>query len=175
LTRTLLLGVISAIGVAGSSEATGQGRDLGSFGHWRAHVFVDASHPVCTMWSQPVKAEGKYSRRGEIFAFVTHRPTEGVRNKVSFELGYEFAPNRALEVRIGNLSKHLVTSGSTGWSNDPKQNLVLTKAMKRGRTMVVRGRSRRGNDTRDTYSLAGFSAAYRAISRACPRAGSRKQ
>ena len=33
--------------------------------------------------------------------------------------------------------------------------------------MVVRGVSSRGTQTTDTYSLSGFTAAYRAINTAC--------
>ena len=39
--------------------------------------------------------------------------------------------------------------------------------MKRGRKMVVKGKSSRGTATTDTYSLTGFSAAYKAIGEAC--------
>ena len=36
-----------------------------------------------------------------------------------------------------------------------------------GAEMVVTGTSWRGTETRDTYSLSGFSAAHKAISTAC--------
>ena len=40
-------------------------------------------------------------------------------------------------------------------------------AMKGGKAMVVKGTSSRGTLTTDTYSLAGFTAAYAAIGKAC--------
>jgi hypothetical protein len=39
--------------------------------------------------------------------------------------------------------------------------------MKRGEKMIVEGYSARGTKTKDTYSLAGFSNAYKAISAKC--------
>ena len=39
--------------------------------------------------------------------------------------------------------------------------------MKRGERMIVDGKSSRGTATKDTYSLKGFSSAYRAISAKC--------
>lgn len=39
--------------------------------------------------------------------------------------------------------------------------------MKRGERMIVTGTSAKGTDTKDTYSLAGFSSAYKAISAKC--------
>jgi len=41
------------------------------------------------------------------------------------------------------------------------------RALIRGSRMVVRGRSARNTLTIDTYTLNGFSAAYRLASRAC--------
>ena len=39
--------------------------------------------------------------------------------------------------------------------------------MKRGEKMTVEGVSYRGTKTKDTYSLRGFTGAYRAISAKC--------
>ncbi len=43
----------------------------------------------------------------------------------------------------------------------------MVQAMRRGRKMVVRGLSTRGTKTVDTYQLAGFTAAHKAIGKAC--------
>ena len=39
--------------------------------------------------------------------------------------------------------------------------------MAKGRQLIVTGYSSRGTKTTDTYSLAGFTAAYKAIGKAC--------
>ena len=144
-------------------------KDLGTFKAWRAHAFAEGKARVCSMWSQPSTAVGNYTRRGEIFAFVTHRPEDKALNKVSFEMGYDFKPGAGLQVKIGNQSFKLVTSGSTAWSEQPKVSGSLVEAMKAGQSMVVVGVSKRGTETTDTYSLLGFTSAHRAISRACKR------
>ena len=43
----------------------------------------------------------------------------------------------------------------------------LVQSMIRGADMVVQGTSSRGTLTTDTYSLKGFTAAYKAINKAC--------
>ena len=44
---------------------------------------------------------------------------------------------------------------------------VVVDAMIRGARLVVKGTSSRGTKTTDTYSLKGFSAAFKAIGKAC--------
>ena len=44
---------------------------------------------------------------------------------------------------------------------------VAVAAMKRGSRMIVNGTSAKGTKTKDTYSLNGFSSAYKAISNKC--------
>jgi hypothetical protein len=39
--------------------------------------------------------------------------------------------------------------------------------MMSGKRMIVRGSSSRGGNSTDTYSLAGFSAGYKSIGKAC--------
>lgn len=155
-------GVLLMLGAAQSAE-----QDLGTFKAWRAHTFVEGKQRVCSMWSQPTAAVGDYSRRGEIFAFVTHRPAEKTRDKVSFELGYDFQLGEPLKVKIGKRSYTLVTSGSTAWSDAGKISGSMVAAMKGGHKMIVAGLSNRDTKTTDTYSLAGFTAGYRAINKAC--------
>ena len=49
---------------------------LGEYGDWIAYYYRDSAGAVCYMASTPKKDEGKYSRRGDIYAVVTHRPDE---------------------------------------------------------------------------------------------------
>ena len=53
------------------------------------------------------------------------------------------------------------------WHASPKVNRRIVREMQGGLEMVATGRSKRGTKTVDTYSLRGFTAAYKAISRAC--------
>lgn len=142
-------------------------KDLGAFKAWRAHAFADGKARVCSMWSQPTSAVGKYVRRGEIFAFITHGPAKNARNEVSFEMGYKFKPGVKLSVLVGKQSFRLATSGSTAWGHNKNVSAALVRAMKAGKKMIVVGVSKRETKTTDTYSLFGFSAAHRAISKAC--------
>lgn len=150
-------------------------QDLGRHKDWSAHQFTEEGQRFCLMWTQPKKAEGKYSRRGEVYATVTHRPALKEFGVVAFEMGYPFAPGKELSVSIdGGSAVRIPADEDEGsedesimWHPSPEVNRRLVGAMRDGLAMVATGRSKRGTKTVDTYSLRGFSAAYKAISRAC--------
>jgi len=141
-------------------EIIGQSRD------WTAYRFEEDGTPVCYMASQPQKDEGNYTKRGEIFALITHRPEE--RNVVSIIAGYTYKQGSEVTVSIDNTETfNLFTYRDTAWAYDGG-DAELVAAMKAGRSMVVKGTSSRGTLTTDTYSLMGFTATHQQIGEACP-------
>ena len=131
--------------------------------------FGSGKDRACMAFSQPVKSEGDYGKRGEAFVFVTNRPAAGERGRVSVETGYTYETGSPVRITVGDSAFSLRTEGSTAWLDDAAEGERLVAAMRAGRELVVAGTSSRGTDTRDRYSLYGFSAAYRAIAKACPR------
>ncbi len=141
---------------------------IGDFRSWSAFTAKEGNEPVCFMSTQPTKAEGKYTKRGEIFALVSHRPAENRRGEVSFVAGYTFEPESVVEVSVDRgRAFTLYTKDDGAWARDTATDKKLIDEMIKGSNMVVRGTSKRGTKTTDTYSLAGFTAAYRAINGAC--------
>ena len=147
--------------------ATAPAADLGSFGAWFAESHSEAGAPVCSMWSTPQQQEGEYSKRGAVFLFVTHRPAAGRVGEVFVETGYAYKEKSEVRVVIGGYRFTLLTSGTTAWALNETDERKLVAAMRAGATMQVTGTSWRGTETRDTYSLEGFTAAYKSIARAC--------
>ena len=155
--------------VAGGANAAASGPKLiGEYDDWVAYYHKDSSGIVCYMASTPKKDEGKYTKRGDIYAVVTHRPAEKSFDVVNFVAGYTFKPDSTVVVKIGTKTyKKLFTSGDKAWAVSDRVDRELVDGMKRGERMIVNGTSARGTDTKDTYSLAGFSNAYKAISAKC--------
>lgn len=153
---------IGAVAAAGAADKV-----LGLFGDWGAQTFSEGKNTGCSMWSQPTKDEGKYSKRGAIYAYITHRPWDKRVNEVSISAGYAYKKDSTVQVRIGGQKFTLFTDGETAWSRSPKEDKALVEAMKRGNAMIVSGVSGRGTQTTDTYSLTGFTKAYEAINKAC--------
>ena len=140
---------------------------IGVYKDWTAQTYTQNGVSVCMMWSQPEKAEGDYTSRGEIYVFITHRPSDKRRNEIRFESGYPFKPTSEVDVAIGEHRFTLTTDSSTAWSASAREEHKMVEAMRAGRSMIVAGVSRRGTQTTDTYSLLGFTAAHKAINKAC--------
>lgn len=152
---------------APQAEAASEPRLLGNYGKWAAYVFMEGSNKVCYMASQPTKAEGNYTRRGDIFALITHRPAEGSKNVFSYITGYPYKPGSDATVIIDGTRYTLFTQDETAWAPDATVDGKLANAIRKGKKMEVKGLSSRGTATTDSFSLEGSSAAHEAISKEC--------
>jgi len=161
--RTFLIAAFFT-GAALSAEA----KVLSEHGDWIAAQEMENGKPACVMSSTPQKSEGKYARRGDIFALISHRPAEKRIGEVGFQAGYTFKKGSDVTVTIDRKkSFKLFTHGEFAWTTDAKMDKNIAAAMRAGSTLVVEGVSSRGTQTRDTYSLKGFTAALKAINTAC--------
>lgn len=141
--------------------------ELGVFGDWSAFSDGKGKSRICYMASVPTKETGKYKTRGDSFMLITHRPAEKARDVVELRAGYTYKKDSEVTVTIGTTNFNLFTDGGTAWAKDAKTDRALAQAMIRGASMIVKGTSTRGTLTTDTYSLKGFSAAHKAIGKAC--------
>ncbi len=144
-------------------------KELEKFNDWSAYAEGEGKNLACMAVSKPKKAEGKYKRRGEIFAVITHLPGQNKWNEFSIIAGYNFKADSNPEVTIGDAKFQLFTSGSRAWSFSPPDDEKIVKFLKSSMKMKVVGTSTRGTITTDTYSLLGFSKAYQKINEACQK------
>ncbi len=142
-------------------------KQIGKYGDWISYVLSERGSKVCYMVSKPVKAKGNYTNRGEIFALITHRPSENTKDVFSYITGYTYKTGSDAVVEIDGKKYILFTQDDTAWAPDASSDSKLAKAIRSGSKMVVRGTSSRGTLTTDTYSLKGSGAAYKAISKEC--------
>jgi invasion protein IalB len=163
--RALGLALLLAIGLAATASAQ-EPQVIGTFRDWKAYVYQSGNQKVCYMASSPKKAEGNYSSRGKIWMLITRR-SPGPKDVVSIITGYNYKTDSSVRVSIGSGNFSLFTQGDTAWTRDVSDDASMVAAMKAGVDMVVVGTSERGTETRDTYSLLGFTAAYDAIRQAC--------
>ena len=146
-----------------------ESKELAKFNDWTAFAEGEGKNLACMAVSKPKKAEGNYSRRGDIFAIVTHLPGHNKWIEFSIVAGYNFQPNSNPDVTIGDMKFQLFTSGSRAWSFSPSEDDKIVKYLKNSMKMKVVGTSSRGTITNDTYSLVGFSKAYQKINEACKK------
>lgn len=142
---------------------------LGTFGEWTSFAEGNDKAKLCYAASAPIKKEGKYTSRGDTAVLVTHNLGDGSFDVVSVVAGYEFKPDEDVLAQVDATKFTMFTKGDRAWNAEGKDDREMVAAMKRGRNLLVIGNSTRGTRTTDTYSLTGFTKAYEAISKACPR------
>lgn len=140
---------------------------LGTFGAWEASISRVGNGRVCYMTSLPTKSQGKYKKRGEASIIVTHWPGRKRLHEVSIVAGYTYKPESNVAATVDGTAFDFYTDADRAWRYSPREDLELVRAMRKGRILVVKGASSRGTRTTDTYSLRGFTAAHKAINKAC--------
>ena len=140
---------------------------IGEHGDWIAYTFMENNNKVCYMVSQPKKTSGNYSKRGDVFALITHRPSEKSKNVFSYVSGYTYKTGSEASATANNLTFQLFTQDDSAWARDQATDDKIVDAIKRGNSLVVKGVSSRGTSTTDTFGLSGSSAAYKTISSEC--------
>ena len=136
-------------------------------------VFVEDNPTEC--WSVSTPKEAVNSRdgrvvavkRGQTLLMVFYRPSAGAKGQVAFTGGYPFAPGSTVNLDISGTSFELFTEGEWAWPATTEDDAKIITAMKRGATAVVTGRSGRGTNTKDTFSLLGFTAAVEDAAKRC--------
>ncbi len=176
LTKRTFLPRIFAIGLSVLGLMFGPGlvsvqaqevENLGTFRFWTAWKGADTNGVMCYVSSQPQKAEPSNVNRDAIHFLVIHRKGLGTRNEVQTIVGYPLESNSTPKVTVDGKGFDMVVEGSAAWLASASDESGFVAAMKAGSSMVVKGRSQRGTDTTDTYSLSGVTAAMEKIQQAC--------
>ncbi len=161
--------VLAALGAAASDGLAKPGRQtfLGQFGAWYAYQLTESGGRVCYIVSKPIRSRGKYKKRGDVVAFVTHRPKDGERDVVNFQAGYTHKAGAKVTARIDKRTYRLIADRDAAWSKNAAADKILVVAMIKGYRLALKGTSKSGITTTDTYSLKGFARAHKRINRAC--------
>lgn len=136
-------------------------------------VFVEDNPTEC--WGVSTPKETVNSRdgnvvavnRGQTLLMVFYRPSAGAKGQVAFTGGYPFAPGSTVNMNISGNTFELFTDGEWAWPATTEDDNQIITAMKRGADAVLSGRSGRGTQTKDTFSLLGFTAAVEDAAKRC--------
>jgi invasion protein IalB len=139
---------------------------LEKYKDWSAYA-SKASPKVCFAVSQPKDSKPSNVRRGPIYVYISHYPADKVTGEVSVKMGYPFAAGAKVTVTVGTDKFELFTKEEGAFVEKTEDEAKLVDAMKAGSSMRVQGRSARGTDTSDSYSLSGISDALDRIAKEC--------
>lgn len=169
ISRTIC--VVAAVVCAGMASAQESENRVAANTDWS--VFVETDPNECWAVSAPKETinsrdgETVSVRRGDIRLIVFFRPNENVAGQVMFAGGYPFASGSTVSIEIDGTTFQMFTENETAWPATPEDDAKFVAAMKRGADAVVTGRSGRGTQTQDTFSLLGFTAAVEEAESRC--------
>lgn len=167
----LFAGAVLALAATGASAQEQKTTCTDAKTDWS--ICVDDQPKECWAVSKPKETvntrDGRVVavRRGDILMFVFYRPGAGVNGQVTFTGGYPFANGSTVNLNIDGTEFELFTEGEWAWPASPQDDAKIITAMKRGASAILTARSSRGTQTKDTFSLLGFTAAVEDAGKRC--------
>ncbi len=177
ISTILSVGVLCAL-LSSLPALAGEPRLMTKYGDWDTYKFTEGNDKVCYMATK-AKLPGDDKRKmneshlGKLdnarvaYAIITNRPSDGTRNVFSYLPGYSYKSGTEVTVDIDGQKFMLFTQADTAWTQDSDTDNKITKAIKSGKSMTVKGTNAAGKTTNDKISLNGSGSAYDAISREC--------
>ncbi|MGB9209243.1 MAG: invasion associated locus B family protein [Pseudolabrys sp.] len=152
-----------------SPSPTDQAVLLGQFGEWGAYRATPGGKKICFALSKPTAATSEPSSRTRdaVYAFVSTRPSEKVRNEVSVIVGYPQKAGHDATAAIGSSTYPMYTQNDGAWVKNAAEETQMVETMRRGSDLVVKSESARGTKTTDTYSLKGIVQALDRVAEEC--------
>ncbi len=155
---------IFAIASLAAAVAFAAPESMGREKAWEA--VKDTEKNLCYMISFPLSSEGNYTVRDPAYLTVSIRPNDNVVGEISLYAGYPYG-DKPVEISIDGKTHTLVVRGEWAWAKDTQSNDALLKEMIAGNRLVVKGYSKRGTLTTDTFSLSGVTNSWNKAKAAC--------
>jgi hypothetical protein len=181
---------------SGAKEEASKPSLVATFGDWNVFVGQVGKGRICYTLAQPKSREPASLTRDPGYAFISDRPSEGVRNEVSFIMGFDVAAGDTAESKtdakpgekaasksdaksktsvapapvalVDQAAFEMLPKGGNLWvKNAAKENALITQ-MRKGVKLVIKAASLRGHQSIDTYSLTGFAQAMDRLQKECP-------
>ena len=168
---------------------------VATFGDWNVFVGEVGKGRICYTLAQPKSREPASLNRDPGYAFISDRPAEGVRNEVSFIMGFDVASGDTADTKtdakssekptrsdakskasiapapvalIDQASFEMLPKGGNLWVKNAAKEGSLIAEMRKGAKLTIKAASLRGHQSVDTYSLTGFGQAMERLQKDCP-------
>ncbi len=139
-------------------------KELGKFDDWIAATHEESGQETCYAFVRAKNSVPALPGRGDVVLTVTERPSG--RDWVAISAGYTYPKDAAVTVQVGTIGLDFYTAQSSAFARSGR---TAVAAFHKGDVAQARSPGPRdGQVVVDTFSLQGFSAAYAAITKACP-------
>jgi invasion protein IalB len=177
----------------GAKEEPAKPSLVATFGDWNVFVGEVGKGRICYTLAQPKSREPASLTRDPGYAFISDRPSEGVRNEVSFIMGFDVSGGDTAELKtdakpsekptksdaksktsaapvalVDEASFEMLPKGGNLWVKNAAKESALIAEMRKGAKLVIKAASLRGHQSIDTYSLGGFAQAMERLQKECP-------
>ena len=142
-------------------------KSIGKFKDWETFTVTENDNKICFAQSIPILRAPKKFERNPSRLFITFRPTEGIKDEVSATSGYTFQKEKIVKAKTGKKTYDFFSREEFAWILDTKEEQRFIKAMKKASRVMIIGRTEKGKQTIDHYSLMGFTKAYNTAEKNC--------
>ncbi len=157
---TFISSVISSVTFADEPKSAGK------YKKWEAFIYTEDKGKVCFAQTIPKERSPKALKREASRLFVTFRKAEKIKNEISVTSGHIYRPS-SVTAKSGKHKFELFSQGSFAWMLDGEEEFNLIKTMKKASKLAITATAKNGNQTKDLYSMMGFTKAYNAAKKSC--------
>ena len=142
-------------------------KSTGKFKDWETFTVTENNNKVCFAQSIPILRAPKKFERNPSRLFITFRPSEDIIDEVSATSGYTFQKEKIVKAKTGKKTFDFFAQENFAWILDTRVEQKFIQAMKKASRVMIIGRTDKGKQTIDHYSLMGFSKAYNIAKKNC--------
>ena len=142
-------------------------KSIGKFKDWEAFTVSENDNKICFAQSIPILRAPKKFERNPSRLFITFRPSEDMKDEVSATSGYTFQKEKIVKAKTGKKTYDFFSQEEFAWILDTEEEQRFIKAMKKASRVMIIGRTEKGKQTIDHYSLMGFTKAYNTAKKNC--------
>jgi len=142
-------------------------KSTGKFKDWEAFTVTENNSKICFAQSIPILRAPKKFERNPSRLFISFRPSKDIKDEVSATSGYTFQKEKIVKAKTGKKTYDFFSKEEFAWILDHEEEQRFIKGMKKASRVMIIGRTDKGKQTIDHYSLMGFSKAYDTAKKNC--------
>ena len=150
-----------------SARSAEELKSIGKFKDWETFTVTENNNKICFAQSIPILRAPKKFERNPSRLFISFRPIEDIKDEVSTTSGYTFQKEKIVIAKSGKKTFDFFAQENFAWILDTEEEQKFIQAMKKASRVMIIGRTDKGKQTIDHYSLMGFSKAYNTAKKNC--------
>jgi len=142
-------------------------KSIGKFKDWETFTVTENDNKICFAQSIPILRAPKKFERNPSRLFISFRPIEDINDEISTTSGYTFQKEKIVKAKSGKKTFDFFAQENLAWIHDDEEEQKFIQAMKKASRVMIIGRTEKGKQTIDHYSLMGVTKAYNTAKKNC--------